>query len=68
LAIPSYIKSLLNILNGNTEIQLKILQVLLSVIYKINSLHGEVIYDVSFNYFSKNKQLYIYLISSASKE
>ncbi|ORX44495.1 hypothetical protein BCR36DRAFT_359600 [Piromyces finnis] len=45
LAVPAYVKSLLNILNGNTEIQLKILQVLLSMIYKINSLHGEVIYD-----------------------
>jgi len=45
LAVAPYIKSLLNILNGNTEIQLKILQVLLSFIYKINSLHGEVIYD-----------------------
>ncbi|ORY18273.1 hypothetical protein LY90DRAFT_677208 [Neocallimastix californiae] len=45
LAANSYIKSLLNILNGNTEIQLKILQVLLSFIYKIDSLHGDVIYD-----------------------
>ncbi|OUM56271.1 hypothetical protein PIROE2DRAFT_65631, partial [Piromyces sp. E2] len=26
LAVPGYVKSLLNILNGNTEIQLKILQ------------------------------------------
>lgn len=51
MAANSYIKSLLNILNGNTEIQLKILQVLLSFIYKIDSLHGEVIYDVRSYYF-----------------